>query len=237
MFSSGSILCLIWGTTWIFIKIGLADLPPIAFSSARFLLSVVILFVIIKLQRHSAAEDRKGMAADRPDRRPAIFDQLQLRLLERAVYHVGPRGGAAGDDHRLRPCCSHGYSCRTSASRRRRSLPLLLGIVGVAVIFIDQLRDRELAGVRRLRRRSSSVPMRPHRHRFSSKQKAASIHPAAFVFCQMLCGLPAIIIYSLIAEGNPLTFQLDVDARSAASLYLAVFGTIAAFWLYYWLLD
>ena len=45
------ILCLIWGTTWIFIKIGLDDLPPIAFAAVRFLLAVVILFVIIRVQK------------------------------------------------------------------------------------------------------------------------------------------------------------------------------------------
>src|SRR4051794_17695535 len=45
------ILCLIWGTTWIFIKLGLRDLPPITFASARFLLASAIVFVIIKVQR------------------------------------------------------------------------------------------------------------------------------------------------------------------------------------------
>src|SRR5438552_1602644 len=44
------ILAFIWSTTWIFIKLGLADLPPIAFSSARFLLAAAVLFVIIRLQ-------------------------------------------------------------------------------------------------------------------------------------------------------------------------------------------
>jgi len=45
------ILCLIWGTTWIFIKVGLVDLPPIAFAAARFLLAVAILFVVIRVQK------------------------------------------------------------------------------------------------------------------------------------------------------------------------------------------
>src|SRR4051794_24417620 len=45
------ILCLIWGSTWIFIKIGLADLPPISFASARFLLSAAIVFLIIRFQK------------------------------------------------------------------------------------------------------------------------------------------------------------------------------------------
>ena len=43
------ILCLIWGSTWIFIKIGLADLPPITFSTARFGLAVLILAPLIRL--------------------------------------------------------------------------------------------------------------------------------------------------------------------------------------------
>ena len=44
------ILALIWGTTWIFIKIGDAELPPVAFAGARFILSVAILFVLMKVQ-------------------------------------------------------------------------------------------------------------------------------------------------------------------------------------------
>ena len=45
------ILCLIWGSTWIFIKVGLDDLPPIAFAASRFILSVAILAVVITVQK------------------------------------------------------------------------------------------------------------------------------------------------------------------------------------------
>ncbi|HLM61995.1 MAG TPA: DMT family transporter, partial [Pyrinomonadaceae bacterium] len=45
------ILCLIWGTTWFFIKVGLEDLPPITFAAARFVLAVLILAVVIFLQK------------------------------------------------------------------------------------------------------------------------------------------------------------------------------------------
>ena len=41
------ILCLIWGTTWIFIKVGLQDLPPMTFAASRFILSVLILAPLI----------------------------------------------------------------------------------------------------------------------------------------------------------------------------------------------
>ena len=68
------------------------------------------------------------------------------------------------------------------------------------------------------------------------KAKAAGIHPAVLVFCQMICGLPALVIYSLIREGNPLHFNWSWRAL-ACVLFLTVFGTVAAFWLYYWLLG
>lgn len=45
------ILCLIWGTTWIFIKAGLEDLPPITFAAARFALAILLLTPLIILQR------------------------------------------------------------------------------------------------------------------------------------------------------------------------------------------
>jgi drug/metabolite transporter (DMT)-like permease len=68
------------------------------------------------------------------------------------------------------------------------------------------------------------------------KARGSGMHPASLVFTQMICGLPALVIYSLIREGNPLTFNWSVRAI-ACVVYLAVFGTIAAFWLYYWLLK
>ena len=37
------------GTTWIFIKIGLEDLPPITFAAARFVLAVIVMAPLIKL--------------------------------------------------------------------------------------------------------------------------------------------------------------------------------------------
>jgi drug/metabolite transporter (DMT)-like permease len=41
------ILCGIWGSTWLFIKLGLADLPPLTFAGIRFVLSSSILALMI----------------------------------------------------------------------------------------------------------------------------------------------------------------------------------------------
>src|SRR5262245_31650393 len=45
------ILCLIWGSTWIFIKLGLRDLPPITFAGLRFRFASVILWAIVFARR------------------------------------------------------------------------------------------------------------------------------------------------------------------------------------------
>ena len=44
-------LCCIWGSTWLFIKLGLANLPPLTFAGIRFVIACLILLLIIWLRR------------------------------------------------------------------------------------------------------------------------------------------------------------------------------------------
>ena len=110
-----------------------------------------------------------------------------------------------------------------------------MGIVGVTVIFYDQLQLQSVMAflgcvgivIGSYAAAQASILI---------KAKGGAFHPAALVFGQMICGLPLIIIYSLAAEGNPLTFHWTWKAVICI-LYLTILGTIAAFWLYYWLLS
>jgi len=45
------ILCIIWGTTWLFIKVGLEDLPPLTFASIRFILAILVVSAVIGLRK------------------------------------------------------------------------------------------------------------------------------------------------------------------------------------------
>src|ERR1051325_7045486 len=45
------VLALIWGSTWLFIKLGLEDLPPFTFAGIRFVIAVLILSIIVFLRR------------------------------------------------------------------------------------------------------------------------------------------------------------------------------------------
>src|SRR4029453_6899676 len=45
------ILSVIWGTTWLFIKVGLRDLPPLSFAGIRFVIAALVLIVIVGVKR------------------------------------------------------------------------------------------------------------------------------------------------------------------------------------------
>src|SRR4030095_4522988 len=53
------ILCGIWGSTWLFIKLGLDDLPPLTFGYIRFLLASLLLTAIILARRVRGPRGRK----------------------------------------------------------------------------------------------------------------------------------------------------------------------------------
>jgi len=56
-----TILCLIWGTTWSAIKIGLEGTPPLVGMALRFLIAAVILFLIILISGRPVQRDRNSI--------------------------------------------------------------------------------------------------------------------------------------------------------------------------------
>src|SRR5207244_11620467 len=39
-------LCVVWSSTWLVIKVGLRDLPPISYAAIRFVIAVIVLFAV-----------------------------------------------------------------------------------------------------------------------------------------------------------------------------------------------
>ncbi len=228
------VLCLIWGTTWIFIKIGLEDLPPIAFAASRFLLAVAILFAVIKYQNIALPRTGKEW------RLIALTGVLQFSINYSMVFWSEQyiTSGLAAVLQSMITVFGLVLAWIFLPAERITKLKITavsLGIVGVAVIFYDQLKVENFMAflgcvgvvVGSYAAAQASILV---------KAKAGAIHPAALLFCQMLCGLPAIIVYSLVVEGNPLSYHWTWAAVGCV-LYLTIAGTIAAFWLYYWLLG
>ncbi len=228
------ILCLIWGTTWIFIKIGLEDLPPITFAASRFLLSLFILFFIITIQKIPFPKSKREW------RLLALTGVMQFSVNYSAVFW-GEQYISSGLAAVLQAMITvFGLALawiHLPAERITwiKIVAVLLGIVGVAVIFNDQLLVRNVMAFAGC----AAIVFGAYAAAHASillKAKGGGIHPASMVFCQMLCGILPLIIYSLWYEGNPLEINWTFRAVICV-LYLALLGTIAAFWLYYWLLS
>ncbi len=228
------ILCLIWGTTWIFIKVGLADLPPITFAAARFILSVAVLAPLVVAGKLPLP--RSG----REWRIIALTGFLQFSINYSMVFwseqHIS--SGLAAVLQATITVFGLILAWVFLPSERITKLKIAavcLGIIGVAVIFLDQLRIDNIMAFAG----SAAIVVGAYAAAQASilvKAKAGPIHPASILFWQMICGLPAILIYAFVAEGDPRGFNWSSRALVCV-LYLSVAGTIAAFWLYYWLLS
>jgi drug/metabolite transporter (DMT)-like permease len=228
------ILCAIWGTTWIFIKVGLEDLPPIAFASVRFLLASAILFVVIKARRLPMPQMSSEWKLI------AFTGVLQFSLNYSAVFWSEQyiTSGLAAVLQAMITVFGlvlAWFFLPNEKISPQKIAAVIIGIIGVAVIFSDQLKVENfmafagcvaiVAGAYAAAQASILI-----------KAKAGGIHPASLVFGQMICGLPPIIAFSLIREGNPLSYHWTWKAVLSI-LYLTILGTILAFWLYYWLLS
>jgi drug/metabolite transporter (DMT)-like permease len=228
------ILCLIWGTTWIFIKIGLEDLPPITFAAARFTLAIIILAAIIFLRKiplPKTARDWKligltGILQFSVNYSLVFWSEqyissglaavLQAMIM---VFGLVLAWFFLPDEHLT----------------RLKVIAVLIGIAGVATIFIEQLQINNLMAFAGC----AAIVVGAYAAAQASiliKRYGGNLHPASLSFSQMICGILPVVIYALAKEGNPLTFNWTWRAVCCV-LYLTIPGTIIAFWLYYWLLS
>lgn len=228
------LLCLIWGSTWFFIKIGLEDLPPITFASVRFITAATIIFIIIKVQNIQLPKTKSEWKL------LGITGLLQFSINYALVFWSEQyiSSGLAAVLQATIPAfglLSAWIHLKNETIGWRKILAILLGIVGVAIIFVEQLKINSLmafAGcVAIVLGASAAAEASVLTKAFGGKQ-----HPASLVLGQMICGFLPLIFYALLKEGNPLNFDWTLSAIFSI-FYLAIVGTIAAFWLYYWLLG
>src|SRR5205814_8701389 len=132
------ILCGIWGSTWLFIKLGLVDLPPLTFAGIRFLLASLILSALILARGVRWPRSRHDWSLI------AIVGLLQFTLNYGLVFwgeQYIPSGLAAVLQSTFPAfglVIAHLYLPYERLTTRE-VIGVLMGVVGVAIIFSDQL--------------------------------------------------------------------------------------------------
>jgi drug/metabolite transporter (DMT)-like permease len=227
------LLCIVWGTTWIFIKLGLRDLPPVSFAALRFLVACAILLPVLFIRKIEFPKGRR------------IWTIIVVTGLLQFFFNYGLLFW--GEQH-----ISSGLAAVLQATipafglvlariyvgeqiTGLKIVSLLLGLAGVAVIFREQLfMNGELAFLGSL-----AVVAGAFGAAYASvltKAKGGGLNPASLVFGQMLVGQIPLWLVGLSTEGNPFQFRWTGQAVICI-LFLAIVGSIVAFWLYYWLLT
>lgn len=226
-------LCVIWGTTWLFIKVGLRDLPPFTFAGIRFVIAACLLFAAnglrgIPLAPRTQAE--WGLLAGTG----VLTFTINYGLLFWAEQHIS--SGLASVLQSTIPAfglvIAHAYLPGERLSWPK-VLGVALGLVGVGVIFLDQL---TLAGALALWG-SVAVVFGALSVAWSNvliKARLGGLDPSLMASWQMTFGVIPLLTYGLAFEGNPLALHWTRSAVFSL-FYLALVGSALAFFLAYWL--
>ncbi|MCU1265531.1 MAG: Permease of the drug/metabolite transporter superfamily [Acidobacteria bacterium] len=227
------VLCLIWGSTWLFIKLGLQDLPPLTFAGIRFVIAAIILLLVI------AARGLPFPRRSRDLMLLAITGILSFSLNYGLVFW-GEQYISSGLAALLQSTLpafgliiAH-YYLPGEPMTLPRIAGVVMGVIGVGVIFSNQLR---VSGPKALWG-SAALVLSAFCAAYANvlvKAYCKHIDPAVLAAGQMMFGLVPLFLIGIPHEGNPFKFHWTSMALIAL-LYLAIVGTVIAFSLYYWLI-
>ncbi|MBV9925213.1 MAG: EamA family transporter [Acidobacteria bacterium] len=225
------LLCCIWGSTWMFIKLGLRDLPPLSFAAARFLLATLILWGIVAARRARLPRGREWLLLAQTG---VLSFALNYGLLFWGEQHIS--SGLAALLQATIPVfgmlLAHQYLPGERLNARKLA-GALLGVGGVGVIFSHQLGDRGSSALWG----SAAVVAGAAFAAWSNvlvKAKGLKLDASVLSAGQMACGFLALAAAALTFEGNPSKLHWTPLAV-VCLIYLTLVGSVAAFLLFYWL--
>jgi drug/metabolite transporter (DMT)-like permease len=225
------LLCCIWGSTWMFIKLGLRDLPPLSFAAARFLLATAILSLVVAARRARLPRGREWMLLAQTG---VLAFGLNYGLLFWGEQHIS--SGLAALLQATIPVfgmlLAHPYLPGERLNARKLA-GALLGVVGVGVIFSHQLGSE---GSMALWGSAAVVSgaMFVAWANVLVKARGTGLDASVLSAGQMACGFVALASAALVLEGDPRGLRWTPLALTCL-LYLTLVGSVAAFLLFYWL--
>jgi drug/metabolite transporter (DMT)-like permease len=225
-------MCAVWGSTWIVIQGGLASLPPFTSAGVRFVIAAVVVTALTPVLRA-----REGGVA------PRWWVWLTIGLLNFAfsygvVYWSETRLPSAlvavlwALFPMMMAVCGHAF-LPEGRLRPRAWAGFGLGFVGVVLLFATDLREIGAEGVEAAlvlcaSPAVSAVGLTVLKRHGSQASSVLVNRNAMWVGGIVLCGIA-------FAFEEPSRARWNAAAIGSV-LYLALFGTVLTFSLYFWLL-
>jgi drug/metabolite transporter (DMT)-like permease len=227
-------LCVIWSSTWLAIKFGLRDLPPISYAGIRFVIAVLALFAVsigrVRLLPEKAS-DYIVLAFT-----GVLMFTINYGLLFWGELYVS--SGLAAVLQATIPISGMIFAhwmLPDEPLRFQKLAGAFVALAGVAVICARLLDFNGMmafwAGLGILVGATCAA--------FTNvllKARAIRIAPAMLAAWQMIFGIVPMLAFGFVMEGNPLRFHWTALSIFCL-LYLAIIGSALTFLLLYWLLP
>jgi drug/metabolite transporter (DMT)-like permease len=226
-------LCGIWGSTWLAIKVGLRDLPPISFAGIRFALAALILYGIVAargLRLPWAARDWRLLLWT-----GLLSITVNYALVFWAELHVS--SGLAAVLNATIPLFGLPLAHRSLAAEPmtpHKVGGVVLGVLGMAIVFAA-----ELGGTTPMAAWASAgvlvASLAGAQAGVLVKARGTHLDPAVLAGVQMAFGSVPLLVGGALLEGDPLKLAWTPAALLSLG-YLTVVGSVVAFLMYYWLI-
>ena len=227
------VVCLLWSSTFAFIKLGLRELPPFTFAWTRLAIAVAVLVPIALARGHWRSLSRRDIAA------VGVTGVLLLGVNYGLVFW-GTQFVPSGLVAILQSgtpvlALAFGWFLGSEGVTGRKLLALTIGILGVTIIFGAEARasgHAALLGAAAVFCGSVCVAVAY----VWLKTYGQHLPPTSVTALQSLAGLLPLACLAFVTEGPPRLTYWSATAWTAL-LYLALVASVLAFWLNYWLLQ
>ena len=227
-------LCLIWGSTWIFIKLGLRDLPPFTFAGIRFLLASAILWSMVIARRRPLPKTGRDWL--KLAWMGSITFALNYGLIFWGEQHIS--SGLAAVLQAMIPAFglifAHFYLPNERLTARKLA-GVATGVAGVGLIFYDQMKIEGMAALQGSVALLLSSVCAAYSNVFI-KSRCQHIDSSVIAAGQMVWGIFPLLTLGAVLEGDPFDHRWSMLSALALA-YLALIGSVLAFLLYFWLVT
>ncbi|HEX4638210.1 MAG TPA: EamA family transporter [Chthoniobacterales bacterium] len=227
-------LCIVWSSTWLAIKVGLRDLPPISFVAIRFVVAILVLLAVSIGRTRLLPATRADYAVLAVT--GVLMFALNYTLLFWGELHVS--SGLAAVLQTTIPIFGMLFAhwmLPDEPLRLQKISGALLAIGGAAVICARLL---DFGGIWAFWG-GVGIALGGAAAAFSNvllKKRAITLAPAMLAAWQMIFGTVPLLILGAVVDGNPARFHWTTMSIFCL-LYLAIVGSSLTFLLLYWLLP
>lgn len=233
-FALYSLICLIWGSTWLVIHLGNdAAMPPFAAASMRFIVASTLLWMYIGIKKIPLPASRADWNAS------LVVGILSNGASFGIVYWTSlyvPSGLSAvifGTMPLFTAAMAH-FWIPGDHLTRTRVLGIVVGVFGIAIIFLPQFAEVQTEGLWAM----GLLAMAPIASSASAiVTKRSTQHVAAVTLNAITTAVGAIILGVIALMVEPVSAIQFSLSQIWPVLFLAILGTIVTFGVYFKLIK